>query len=188
MQSADPTPAAEARRGERTLALDRLLIALGAVALIVSLFLDWYGDDDSALALSAWGSFELVDLLLAALALAALYAVIEGIARPARAPLMSDAVLRLAGPVALVLVVIPIIDEPPLFAAIDPGLEVGVWIALAGCLLMTIGALLASVRISVVLGARDRGAGDPGAETRTMRTEPGPTSATPAEPPPPPRP
>ena len=43
-----------------------ILVALGAIVLLVSLFLDWYGP------LSAWEAFEVVEVLLAALAVAAL--------------------------------------------------------------------------------------------------------------------
>ena len=125
MQYADPAghdPAATtpmptaAEPGPRPLDAGRLLIGLGALALLISLFLDWYGDEASGSAISAWTSFELVDLLLAALALAALYAVVEGIAAPDRAPRLPSPLLALAGPAALILVLASIIDEPPLVA------------------------------------------------------------------------
>ena len=41
-----------------------MLLALGALLLLVSLFLDWYGP------LTAWNAFEVTDVLLAALAIA----------------------------------------------------------------------------------------------------------------------
>jgi hypothetical protein len=159
---------------DRALDAGRLLIGLGALALLISLFLDWYGADRFGSA-TAWRSFELVDLLLAALAIAAIYAVIEGIAAPPRAPRPPGALLWFAGPLALILILASIIDEPPLVAGIDPTLEVGAWIALAAALVMTIGAALSTLRISVVVGARERreARADPAAETRTMRTEPG---------------
>ena len=43
-----------------------ILVALGAIVLLVSLFLDWYGS------LTAWDAFEVVEVLLAALAVTAL--------------------------------------------------------------------------------------------------------------------
>src|SRR3954467_1964845 len=43
-----------------------ILVALGALVLLVSLFLDWYGS------LTAWEAFEVVEVLLASLAVAAL--------------------------------------------------------------------------------------------------------------------
>jgi hypothetical protein len=169
---ADPTTPAR----DRALDAGRLLIGLGALALLISLFLDWYGEGRAGgSAITAWTSFELVDLLLAALAIATIYTVIEGIAAPPRAPRLPGALLWFAGPVAVVLVLASIIDEPPLVAGIDPTLEAGAWIALAAALLMTIGAALSTLRISVVVGARERreARADPAAETQTLRTEPG---------------
>ena len=46
-----------------------LIVAVGSLVLLVSLFLDWYGGE------TAWGAFEVADVLIAALALAALVAV-----------------------------------------------------------------------------------------------------------------
>ena len=43
-----------------------ILVALGAIVLLVSLFLDWYG------ALTAWEAFEVVEVLLGSLAVIAL--------------------------------------------------------------------------------------------------------------------
>jgi hypothetical protein len=157
----------------QTLDAGLLLVALGAVALLVSLFLDWYGDEDSDSALSGWTSFEIVDLLLAATALAALYAAIVRVAALWRAPSAPEVLLRLAGPLALVLVIVALIDPPPILAGIDPGREQGIWIALAATAVMTLGAILSSMRISVVVSARERRSGaDPAAETRPLRTDP----------------
>jgi hypothetical protein len=160
-------------RTERLLDAGTLLIALGSLALAVSLFLDWYGVgfDQS---ISAWTTFEFVDILLAALALAALVAVSErmiGIA-----PVMPPWVHIVCGPIALVIVCVSLIDEPPAAGAAAT-LEVGGWIAFAAAAVMTIGALLTRVRISLVVGTRERtGAtpstpADPGAETRRYPTE-----------------
>jgi hypothetical protein len=158
----------------QTLDAGLLLIGLGAVALLVSLFLDWYGDEDSDSAVSGWTSFEIVDLLLAATALAALYAAIVRLVALRRAPSAPEALLRLAGPLALVLIVVALIDPPPILAGIDPGREQGIWIALAATAVMTLGAILSSMRISVVVSARERAVGaDPAAETRPLHTDPG---------------
>jgi hypothetical protein len=176
---------ADAPAHDRALDAGRLLIGFGALALLISLFLDWYGEGRvGGSSISAWTSFELIDLLLAALAIAAIYAVIEGIAAPPRAPRPPGALLWFAGPLALILILASIIDEPPLVAGIDPTLEVGAWIALAGALVMTIGAALSTLRISVVVGARERreARADPAAETRTMRSEPGPTGPSSGDP------
>jgi hypothetical protein len=154
---------------ERLLDAGTLLIALGSAALAVSLFLDWYGVgfDQS---ISAWTAFEFVDMLLAALALAALFAVVErmiGIA-----PVLPPWVHLVCGPIALVIVCVSLIDEPPAAGGAAATIEIGGWIAFAAAGLMTIGALLTRFRISVVVGARERSArADPDAETRRYPTE-----------------
>jgi len=64
----------------------RLLAGLGALALLISLFLDWYGQRHPIgssggapdVGITAWTSFELIDILFAALALATLAWVIDG--------------------------------------------------------------------------------------------------------------
>ena len=53
-----------------------VLVGLGALLLLISLFLDWYQP-----AVTAWEAFEVLDLLLAALAIAALIAA-AGAIRP----------------------------------------------------------------------------------------------------------
>ena len=160
-------------RGRRLFDGALLLIAIGAVALAVSLFLDWYGGDDGFDdAASAWTAFELIDMLLLALALTALVAVGERLIAPHRTPGLPEWVGAVAGPVALVIVFVSIVDKPPVPSAVGASLEEGGWIALAGAALMTIGALLGRLRISIVVGARERSAAvDREAETRPLRTE-----------------
>ncbi len=157
------------------------MAALGALLLLVSLFLDWYGDAGGDDGITAWNSFELVDLLLAALAVVAIYAAFEALA-PTRWPRLHGVAARAAGPIALLLVFVAIVNKPPVLLFV-PGaeLEIGVWLALAGALLMTVGALLGRVRVSFVVSPRDDataapGAGDPArphdqaAETRVMQS------------------
>jgi hypothetical protein len=165
----EPTTADRSAGTGSALDAGRLLIGLGALALLVAVFLDWFGDPAGDEAINAWQSFELVDLLLAALALGALYVVVERIAAPAGVPRPPDALMPLAGPVALVLVIASLLDEPPLVSRLDPTLEVGAWVALAGALAMTLGAVVSTMRISLVVGRRERG---PAAETRQMPSEP----------------
>jgi hypothetical protein len=150
-------------RAERMLDAGALLIAIGAAALAVSLFLDWYGVgfDEK---ISAWTAFELVDIVLIGLALAALVAVAERLA--GRTPAVPAWVHLVCGPIALLIVVVSLIDEPPAVGAAGT-VEFGGWIAFAAAGLMTVGALLTRVRISVVVGGRDRPRRvDPDAETR----------------------
>ena len=117
----------------------RLIAALGAVILLVSLFLNWFKPE-----LTAWTVFEFVDLLLAALAVATLLGVfaqavpsagegprLGGVAvdRPDRAP----AGRRHAG--------------QPSAAAVGRDLDTGVWVGLAGAILMALGGLLGFGRV-----------------------------------------
>ena len=157
-------------RTERLLDAGSLLIALGAAALAVSLFLDWYGIGFDE-GVSAWTTFELVDLLLALLALAAVVAIGERLFVRGRPALLPPWVHLVCGPVALVIVCVCLIDEPPAVGAAAT-IEVGGWIAFAAAAVMTVGALLTRVRISLVVGSRPRPAtADPDAETRRYPTE-----------------
>ena len=70
--------------------------------------------------------------------------------RPALLPTCVDVV---CGPIALLIVCVQLIDEPPAVGAAAT-IEVGAWIAFAGAAAMTIGALLTRVRISLVVGTR----------------------------------
>jgi len=136
-----------------------LLIGLGAILLFISLFLEWYQPNAEA-----WDVFEVWDLVLAALAIAALVAVAGrlgfGTPRPA-------SWLIAASVAALVIVLYALIDHPPIADAAgqldggfgDPG--TGLWLALAATILMTIGMLMSVARISVAFGTGGHGAGNP---------------------------
>ena len=91
------------------------LVALGAVLLLVSLFVDWY--DPSG---TAWAVFEFVDILLALAAMACLVAVVPRYAALQRAvPLIAF--------VALFIVAVQLIQPPP--AAAGDQLKAGAWLA-----------------------------------------------------------
>jgi hypothetical protein len=117
-------------------------VALGAIALLVSLFVDWYEPS-----LDAWAAFEFLDLLLAGVAVFALVAL-----APRFAPLVRW--LPLVAGVALVVVAVQLIDPPP--AARGAGLDSGAWLALAATALMALGALLAAASISITVDVRGR--------------------------------
>jgi len=162
----------------------RIVIALGGVILLVSIFLDWYGagrGPDSE-GFTAWTAFELIDILLAVLAMAAIAAALEPMAR--RDTHLPDRIGAVAGPVALLLVIVSIINHPPAAQGFEAELEVGAWLALAGAAIMCAGALLALNRVSLVVTPRgaapqtpshqapppvDRSA--PSEETRAAETE-----------------
>jgi hypothetical protein len=118
------------------------LVVIGAVLLLVSLFIDWYRPGGNA-----WAVFELVDVALAGAAICGLLAVaprFDGLAR-------ALPVIALA---TFAVVAVQIIDLPP--AARGAERETGVWLALAGSGLMALGALLAAASISVTVDVRER--------------------------------
>ena len=126
------------------------LVVVGSLALIVSLFMSWYQPDASA-----WTVFEVVDLLLAGLALAALAisfgcAIYPGGSLAALAPRW----LPILGIAALVLVLGALINHPP--AAIGHGTDTGAWIALGAAAALTVGGVLGAARVSLVITLRPR--------------------------------
>jgi hypothetical protein len=118
------------------------VVALGAIVLLASLFVDWYepGAD-------AWAVFESLDLLLAGVAIYALVSL-----APRFAPLTRW--LPLVAVAALAIVAVQLLDPPP--AARGADLEAGAWLALAATALMALGALLAAASISVTVDVRGR--------------------------------
>jgi hypothetical protein len=145
----------EADTRARGIEAGTVVAAIGAIALLVGLFLDWYspGDFDSGDGASAWTVFEIVDLLLAVLALAVLAAVASAVAPGARLPVLPAGTIAATGVVALVLVVTALIDDPP--AAIGASLEEGIWISFGGAVLIVVGAILERSRIRLVVTPRD---------------------------------
>lgn len=146
--------------------------AVGAVLLLVSLFLDWYGTDTEGF--TAWTVFEVIDLLLAAIALLALstFAVRSGVGRG-----LPEAPLLLLGAAALVLTASQLIDQPPAVAAAEIDPQTGAWLALAGAALLLAGALMSVARVSFAVTVEHREhsqavvpAQDP--ETETVRMTP----------------
>ena len=143
--------------GARNLDAGLLLIGLGAIVLLISLFLEWYSPNAEA-----WDVFEVWDLVLAALAVAALVAVAGrlgfGAPRPAGWLIGASAA-------ALLIVLYALIDPPPVADAIgdagggfgDPG--TGLWLALAATVLMAAGTLLSVARISVAISTAAPGVG-----------------------------
>ncbi len=118
-----------------------VLVALGALVVLVSLFLDWYQP-----AVTAWEAFEVLDLLLAALALAALAAAVGAI-RP-------EATVIERRWLPAIVVVAQILDPPPDAAGSDP--DTGAWLALGAAAVMCIGTLLTLGRVSFALTVEGR--------------------------------
>jgi hypothetical protein len=123
-----------------------VLVGIGAVLLLVSIFLDWFEPG-----ITAWQSFEVLDLLLAALALAALVAV-AGTMRADAAVIERQHLPLIVGAV-LVIVASQILDPPPGVSG-DP--ELGAWLALGAALLMCVGALLSLGKVSFSMTVEGR--------------------------------
>jgi hypothetical protein len=139
------------RGGARGVEAGTVVAAIGAIALLVGLFLDWYsGGGEGA---SAWTVFEIVDLLLALLAIAVLLAVIGAVAPGDSVPVLPAGTVAFAGAGAVLLVVASLVDDPP--AAIGASLEEGIWISFGGALLIVVGAVLERSRIRLVVTPRE---------------------------------
>ena len=135
-------------RPEYNLAVGPLIASLGAVLLIVSLFLDWYEQD-----VEAFTVFEFIDLLLLFAALGTIAVVVAGMGllRPAPPPGFA---LGLSV-IALVVVVSQRLNDPPAVAFNDDiGKEIGIWLALSGAAVMVAGSVLGFARISLAVDRR----------------------------------
>ena len=124
-----------------------VLVGLGALVLLVSLFLDWYQP-----AVSAWEAFEVLDLVLAALGIAAL-AGAAGAIRPDATTIERHWLPAIVAAIAIV-VVAQILDPPPVIVDADP--DTGAWLALGAAIVMCIGTLLTLGRVSFALTVEGR--------------------------------
>jgi hypothetical protein len=112
----------------------------------VSLFLDWYAH------LNAWQAFEFNDVLLAALALAALAQAV-GLLVPAAEYLDRRALPWIVG-AAFALVATQLINPPPGSGGMSLGL--GAWIGFTATIVMAAGALLSLSRVSFAINVEQR--------------------------------
>ena len=115
-----------------------LIVAVGALVLLVSLFLDWYAGE------TAWGVFEVADVLIAALALASLLAAVGMIAE--EIAVVDRRWLPTLVLASTVLVIAEILSPPPVVGGADP--QTGAWIAFASALVMVAGTVLSLGRVS----------------------------------------
>ena len=128
----------------------QVVVVAGAIALIVSLFLDWFQPG-----FTAWTVFETIDLLLAGLALAALVIAVGGALNPQGSlAALAPRWLPTVGIAALVIVVAALVNHPP--KAIGRSAETGAWVALGAAAALTVGGILAAARISLVITLRPR--------------------------------
>ena len=156
---------------ETQLPIGPLIAAIGAILLIVSLFLDWYDG------LTGFTVFEFLDLLLTALALGALFALASAVGA-VRTPVRPGVLLGI-GLLALIIVLSQVVNDPPAVAG-PSGRDqaTGIWLALGGAALMVVGAVLSTARIAISVEPREGGRAAP----TVTRTDEAPTVAD--EPPP----
>lgn len=147
-----------------------LVAALGAVVLLISLFLDWYAG------ITGFTVFEFIDIVLLGCALLTIASLAGGmgLVRPPVAPGVSLAVAVFT----VVVVLIQIVNDPP--AVVGPngaGRDIGIWLALGGAAVMVAGAVLASAHISLAIEPRrsgpESGPGEGPSEAPT-RSDPSP--------------
>jgi hypothetical protein len=125
-----------------------VLVIIGAIVLLVSLFIDWFSPG-----VTAWTVFEVLDLLLAALALGAILAAF-GMIMPETA-LLERRWLPPLVVVTIVVIASQIIDPPP--AVSDGDVDDGAWLALGASAAMLLGAVLifSRVHLAVTIEGRD---------------------------------
>jgi hypothetical protein len=133
------------------LAVGPLVAAVGAVLLIVSLFLDWYRG------ITGFTVFEFIDLLLLLLAVATIASLAGalGLVRPSPSP----TVLLGVALFTLFVVLSQLINDPPVVALAGvgaPDQDIGIWLALSGAALMVAGAVLGYASISLAFEPRSR--------------------------------
>jgi hypothetical protein len=131
----------------RRLEAGPLLVTLGALLLLVSLFLSWFTGE-----ITAWEGFEVWDVVLFVLALGA---IAGGLGLTTQDAEMIDRRF-LPGAVVAVAVVVAsqIIDPPPAAAGQDP--DTGAWLALGAALVMWAGAVLTFGRVHLALTVEGR--------------------------------
>ncbi len=123
-----------------------VLVALGALVLLVSVFLDWYQPN-----VTAWEAFEVLDLLLVAFAVAALVAAVGAI-RPEATIIERHWLPAIVAAIAII-VAAQLLDPPPTVVG-DP--DTGAWLALGAAVVMCIGTLLTLGRVSFALTVEGR--------------------------------
>ena len=130
----------------RRIELGPILVAAGAVVLLVSLFLAWYG------ALTAWEAFEVTEVLLGSLAVAALVIALGQLVPDLE--YLERRRLPLVVLATTVLVAAEIINPPP--AAGDQAPAVGAWIAFGAAIAMFAGAVLTFGRVRFAVSIEGR--------------------------------
>jgi hypothetical protein len=119
----------------RRLRIGEWILAASGGALLVSLFLPWYGS-----AVTAWESLAIIDIVLALVAAAAVAVLLITATQSVPAvPIMLESLVTLAGIAATVLVLVRALDLPDGAG----GREWGLWLGLAGAAGIVVGGLIA---------------------------------------------
>jgi len=123
----------------RRLRAGELVLAVAAATALVSLFLPWYGVEAGG-SLTGWRALTVVDVLIAACALAALGAVLLTVASASPSPsIAAEALLTILCLVGLLVMVVRVLALP---AGLSDRMG-GQWLGLAAVLALAGGALLA---------------------------------------------
>jgi hypothetical protein len=133
----------------RRLEAGPLLVTLGALLLLVSLFLTWYTGE-----VSAWQAFEVWDVVLFVLALGSIAA---GLGLTTQdVDLVDRRFLPAFVGAVVVIVASQLIDPPPAATGQDP--DTGSWLALGAAVIMLAGAVLTfgRVHLAFTLEGRDQ--------------------------------
>jgi hypothetical protein len=122
----------------RRLRAGEWMTGLGGAVLLVALFLPWY--DEGAADPTGWEAFAVTDVILALIAMAALLVpVVTAQQRTPAVPLAMEALVALAGLLALILVLFRVLNLP----GDAGGRELGVWLGLLGAFVVFAGASIA---------------------------------------------
>ena len=131
----------------RRLEAGPLLVTLGALLLLVSLFLSWFTGE-----ITAWQAFEVWDIVLFVLAVGSIAA---GLAQITQAVDVVDGRFLPAAVIAVATIVASqIIDPPPAAPGQDP--DTGAWLALGATLVMCLGGLLTYGRVGLAFTVEGR--------------------------------
>jgi hypothetical protein len=130
-----------------------VLTMIGGALLLVGLFMTWYvvpvpPPAEATEVGNAWAVFESLDLVMAAVALAAIYVAYEQMTGE---PRLGAGWLLPLGLLALVVVVSQMLDGPPVLGPgeVDPG--TGAWLGLGGAAAMVVGGVLSAAHVSLAL-------------------------------------
>jgi hypothetical protein len=123
-----------------------LMLGTGAILVLIALFLDWYTPGGTA-----WNVFEITDVLLAAMAVAA---IVLAVRRLSAGESGTPGWIQGLAVATLVVVAAQLIQPPPGLRGAER--ETGAWLALAGSVVMVAGAILHLARISISIDVAER--------------------------------